>query len=110
MEIIERRTGEAVVLDLRGRLDFRVSGAFIGALEKVEEAGDQHLILNLKEVSYVDSAALGLLHFAHKKFRPARGKVTILHPQPHIRKVLELANIPSIIPICTAEEEALLVS
>ncbi len=110
MEIIERRTGEAVVFDLRGRLDFRVSGAFIGALEKVEESGDQHLILNLKEVFYVDSAALGLLHVAHKKFRPARGKVTILHPQPHIRKVLELANIPSIIPICTVEEEALLVS
>lgn len=108
MEIIERRTKKAVVFDLRGRLDFRTLGIFIGALEKVEKSRGQHLILNLKEVSFIDTAALGLFHFAHEKFPPARGKVTILHPQPHIRKALELANIPSIIPICSAEENALL--
>ncbi|RMH09920.1 MAG: anti-sigma factor antagonist [Nitrospirae bacterium] len=109
MEIRERMTGDALILDMRGRFEFHTTPHFLATLDRVENSGCQKLILNLREVPYLDSAALGLLHFAHQKLMRLRGHISILNPQPHIQRLLESANIPSIIPIHTVEEQALLV-
>lgn len=107
--IRERERAGTLVFDMVGRFEFQSSGEFIRALDKVAESPNSHLILNLQEVSFLDSTALGLLHFAHQKLASFGGRVSIVNPHPGAQKLLELANLPSIISIHNLEEEALLV-
>lgn len=109
MEIFIRKVEDAVIFELAGRFEFKVVGQFKQALDEMTETTCPHLILNLEEVSYMDSSALSMLHFSHQKLRSMGGRISIVNPQSHIQKILNLANLPSIIPIHSLEEEALLV-
>lgn len=107
--ILEREIDDAMIFDMMGRFEFQSSGQFIGALDRMKETHCTHLILNLQEVSFIDSTALGLLHFAHQKMSARGGRVSIVNPHPHAQQLLERANLPSIIAIHSLEEQALLV-
>ena len=109
MDILMRKLEDAVIFDLGGRFVFSEAATFKQAVEDLEETSCAHLILNLENISFLDSSALAMLHFAHKKLVSMGGKVSIVNPQPHSHDMLNLANIPSIIPIHGLEEEALLV-
>jgi len=109
MDILVRKLDDAVIFDLSGRFVFSEAATFKQAVEDLEETGCTHLILNLENISFLDSTALAMLHYAHKKLVSISGKVSIVNPQPHSHNMLNLANIPSIIPIHCLEEEALLV-
>ncbi len=107
MDILVRKLDDAVIFDLSGRFVFSEAATFNQAVEDLEDCA--HLILNLENISFLDSTALAMLHYAHKKLVSISGKVSIVNPQPHSQNMLNLANIPSIIPIHCLEEEALLV-
>lgn len=109
MHIEIRRLEDAVVLDLNGRFEFKACAHFKQAVDELECQGCRHLILNFKDVSYLDSAGLGLLHYAHQRLAVLGGRVSVVNPQPSAQKMLALANLPSIIPIHSLEEEAILV-
>lgn len=109
LNIHERRLDDTLIFDMTGRFEFQSSTPFIGALDRITETHCTHLILNLQGVSFIDSTALGLLHYAHQKLSTIGGQVSIVNPNPHAQKILELANLPSIISIHTLEEQALLV-
>jgi len=109
MEILVRKMDDAVIFDLCGRFVFSEAAKFKQAVEDLEDSGCSHLIFNLADITFLDSTALAMLHYAHKKLVSISGKVSIVNPQPHSQKMLNLANIPSIISIHSLEEEALLV-
>ena len=109
LNIHVRELEDTLLFDMAGRFEFQSSGQFIGALERVSQNHCTHLILNLKEVVFIDSTALSLLHYAHQKLSGIGGRVSIVNPHPHTQRLLESANLPSIITIHDLEEEALLV-
>ena len=109
LTIHERELDDTLIFDMTGRFEFQSAGQFIGALDRIAKTNCLHLILNLQGVSFIDSTALNLLHFAHQKLSGTGGRVSIVNPHPHAQKLLELANLPSIIAIHNLEEEALLV-
>lgn len=109
MKIVERQMDDALILDLSGRFEFQATPLFLVASDRVKDMTCQHLILNLEDVSFVDSAALGAIHVVHQKLAAIGGTMSIVNPLPHVQKLMERANLTSIIPIHTLEEEALLV-
>ena len=109
MNIVERQMEDALIFDLSGRFEFQATPSFFVALDRLQELGGQHLILNLEQVSFLDSAGLGAIHVAHQKLMAVGGTLSIVNPMPHVQNLLERANLTSIIPIHSVEEEALLV-
>lgn len=110
MNIVERQlVDEALIFDLSGRFEFQATPKFFTALDRIEAMSCQHLILNLEEVSFLDSAGLEAIHVAHKKITAVGGTMSIVNPLPQVQKLMEQANLTSIIPIHTLEEEALLI-
>lgn len=109
MNIVKRQLEDAVILDLAGRFEFQAIPQFFSTLHGIEDEGCGHLILNLEEVSFLDSAGLSAIHVAHQKLSALDGTLSIVNPLPHVQKLMERANFTSIIPIHTLEEEALLV-
>ena len=108
MNIIERQLEDALIFEVSGRFEFQSTPQFFVALDRIEAMSCQHLILNLEDVSFLDSAGLGAIHVAHQKLTAVGGTMSIVNPLPQAQQLMERANLTSIIPIHVLEEEALL--
>ena len=107
MHIKERKVPKGMVLDVVGDLTYANRSVFKAAVEKVKQGGCRHLIVNLEQVRFVDSAGLGLLVLVSQGFKLQQGHVSMLKPQSYVREILSLANIPKMIPIYESEEDAI---
>ena len=108
MQIKERTAPQGTILDVEGDLTYANQAVFKAAAEKVKQTGCRHLIVNLEQVRFVDSAGLGLLVLVSQSFKLLQAQVSILKPQSYVREIMSLANIPKLIPIFESEEDALM--
>ena len=70
------------------------------------EAGGKHLIVNLREATYIDSAALGLLALTSQQLTADERRLSLVDPQGTVKQILEMANIDKIIAVFPTEEAA----
>ena len=110
MQISEQQENGAVILVLEGRFDFGARKHFKDTIERIQQEGCSHIILNMESISFVDSSALGLLVIAHQNLKVKQAQLTIVNPQPYVRQVLDLANVPKMIQVLSSLEEAKLLS
>jgi anti-anti-sigma factor len=59
----------------------------------------EHIIIDLSQVAFLDSAALGLLMISHRQLQAERCKLSLAYPQPTVRQIIELANLHKTIPM-----------
>lgn len=78
LEIQQRENEGVLILDLKGRL---VLGPEDSALrQRLQDLAQRHnVIVNLKDVSDIDSTGLGTLVTSALRFRDAGGKLVLLH-------------------------------
>ena len=107
MQINERIGPQGIILDVEGDLTYANQAVFKAAVEQAKQAGCRHLIVNLEQVRFVDSAGLGLLVLVAQSFKQRQAQVSILKPQSYVREIMSLTNIPKLIPIFEREEDAL---
>ena len=81
---IEQRESEGIfILDLKGRLVLGPEDVELRQqVQKLREAGHTDVALNLKEVSEIDSTALGTLIFCATKIREAGGRLVLFNLSP----------------------------
>ena len=108
MQISERNVPQGIILDLVGDLTYANRAVFKAAVEKAKQAGCRHLIVNLEQVRFVDSAGLGLIVLVSQNLKLLQVKVSMLKPQRYVLEIMSLANIPKLIPIYENEEDALI--
>jgi anti-anti-sigma factor len=108
MQIKERIVPQGIILDVVGDLTYANRAAFKAAVEKAKQAGCRHLMVNLEQVRFVDSAGLGLLVLVSQSFKLLQAQVSMLKPQSYVREIMSLANISKMIPIYESEEDALI--
>ncbi|GJL50917.1 STAS domain-containing protein [Candidatus Nitrospira salsa] len=99
MQITEQQEDSVVVLELEGRFDFGARKVFKDAVERLQKEGCSHIIINMEHVSFVDSSALGLLVIAHQNLKVKHAQLSLVNPQPYVRQVLDLANVPKMVQI-----------
>ena len=107
MQISEQTVGDGViVLDLEGRFDFAARKSFKDMVERIQKDGCTHIIINMERVSFVDSSALGLLVITSQNLKCKQAMLSIVNPQPYVRQVLDLANVPKMVQVYSSLEEA----
>lgn len=74
---------------------------------EIERRGIRTVILNLEDVSFIDSSGLGVILGRYKKLLPMGGKIMISNVPPHIYKVMELSGLPKIIRFFSDETQSL---
>lgn len=105
---IEQRNNQGIlILDLKGRLllgdaDLALRQTLTFALV----AGQRHVIVNLKEVSDIDSTALGTLVFCAQQYRQANGKLVLLHLSKSEGRLSEILKLNSVFEIHRSELDA----
>jgi len=87
------------VIGFSGKLNFESRNAFHGGMAKVEQTSPRHIILDFTDLTYIDSAGLGLLTLAHRKLSAISSRLVIANPQSAVRDILLLTNIDKMFSI-----------
>lgn len=108
MEVVTRvEKGIAIVhavgeLDLAGAANFR---------DKLDDLIDQQIarqiLLNLEDLTFMDSTGLGILLGRYKKLALVGGKLALCNVSPQIEKIFRLSGLLKLVDLYDTEEEAL---
>lgn len=103
-----KRVGEALVVAVKGDVDLKNSPELRAALLGLtRDAFPKRLVLNLSTTSYMDSSAIAVLVEMLQKAKRVSGKVCLIHVQPRVRGLLEIARLDTIFTLADTEEDAL---
>jgi len=95
-------------MDLKGRLVLGPADvALRQQLQVLREAGHENVVLNLKEVSALDTTAIGTLIFYSEKFREAGGKLVLLNLSPTHAQLSNMVKLNTAFEIYQQEVAAL---
>ena len=105
--IQSRSSGEVRVLDLAGTLTV---GEPVRALRDAIQAeisqGHHKLILNLADVSYIDSSGLGELVWAYTSLRNRGGDAKLLNLTSRVKDLLQLTKLLTVFDTYESESRA----
>ena len=76
-------------------------------LDRVHESGNTRVILDLSDVSYLDSSVLGQLIHGHSVLGKAGGGLRLVNPSQRVTDLLKLTQLITIFEIYPSREEAL---
>ncbi len=105
------RKSDSLTLKLVGIFDFYSRISFLAAITNAKAQPLQQVTIDLTDVSYIDSAGLGLLMVMIKNWPGLYGSIdAVVSPGSHVHKVLELCHMSTHFPIHLAESPDLIVT
>jgi anti-sigma B factor antagonist len=95
------------VLDLKGPLDMASAPAFRRWVRQLVSAGVSQMVVDLGDVSFVDSSGLGAVIGALRLVREKGGDLRIARPNEQVRQLLDLTSLDQVLrPYAAAGESA----
>lgn len=85
-------------VSLDGQLTFDANDDFRIIIDAMEKDGVEACTLDLAQVSFIDSAGLGLLVLANNAATRRNIRLTMRHPQGQVREMIEISEFHTIIP------------
>jgi len=102
-----RHVDDIPVLDVVGEIDIYTTPQFKEAVGKVIDEGKRGIIINMAQVSYMDSSGFGTLLSATKRLRPLSGSLHLIACNEAITRMLQITRLNTIFGVHKTEEEAL---
>jgi anti-sigma B factor antagonist len=84
------------VLNLSGEIDVYSAPQFKQAVVSILDGAQQHLIVDMHNVRYMDSSGFGILLSAVKRLRPNGGTVNLIGCASSIDRVLHITKLDAI--------------
>jgi anti-sigma B factor antagonist len=97
------------VLPLEGEIDLHVSPGVAQSLAGVAAKRPAHIVVDLTEVTFVDSSGLAVLIHGMQDVQGYGGKFAIVGLQENIRPIFEIARLDQVFQIFPTVEDALAV-
>ena len=108
MDIEIRRTGAAVILDLKGALRLGDPEQILrDKVQQFVDSGSTHLAINLAGVTELDSSGIGALVRAYTTIKRASGKCTFYAPTQRVRMLLKMVRLDAVLDVVDDEASAL---
>jgi len=103
-----RRVGDVSIVDLSGRITLgEGSGLVRSTIKDLVNSGQKNILVNLKEVTYLDSAGLGELVGAYATVTNMAGNIKLLHPQSKVHDLLQVTKLYTVFIAFDDEAEAM---
>ncbi|MGW4500531.1 STAS domain-containing protein [Micromonospora sp. NPDC004336] len=87
------------VLEVRGELDMATSPQLRDGLQRLVDAGDRQVVVDLAGVGFIDSSGLGVLVMMFKTLRDVGGRLCLAAVQPAVRNVLAVTSVDRAIDV-----------
>jgi len=101
-------TDDILMAHIWGELDHHgAKKAREGIDQTIDVFCSKHLVMDFSGVSFMDSSGIGVLMGRYKKVKDKGGKIYIAGCSEHVRKILEMAGIFTIIDQSVNTDDAI---
>ena len=102
-----RDEGQGTVIALSGELDLASSPALEEALDRVFGSDAQVLVIDLRELEFMDSTGLSILVRAHQTADERKLSLHLVNGPPQVQRLLSLTGVGERLSLISAPEEVL---
>jgi anti-sigma B factor antagonist len=103
----ELQPGSTAVFSVHGELDLHEAPELQDRITTAIERGALLIVVDLTEVTFIDSMALGVLLAAVNRLRPAGGVIRLVVPNPNIRRIFEISLLDQVFTLDSTRDAAL---
>jgi anti-sigma B factor antagonist len=108
LNISERQAGDVTVLDLGGKITIGEGSVSLrSAIRRLIEEGKKKILLNLAQVSYVDSSGIGELVSSYTTIGRENGQLKLLNLTQKIQDLLAITKLLTVFDVYEDEQTAL---
>jgi anti-anti-sigma factor len=109
LQISIRKSGDVTILDLRGRSTINSGESkLLGShLQELADNGVRKLLLNLTNLTQVDSTGVSIIATTYDSLRDQGGDLKLLCPTGHVLAVFTALRLLDVIPSFEDETQAL---
>ena len=108
LNINERQAGDVTILDMSGKITIgEGSVALRTAIRRLLEEGKKRILLNLAQVSYIDSSGIGELVSSYTATNNAEGQLKLLNLTQKIKDLLTITKLLTVFDVYDNEADAL---
>ena len=106
---VAKDNGATIVRPTGDRLDIEVAADFRAMLLSLIDQGNRHLVIDLKDVTFIDSSGLGALVSALKTLKRTSGSgdVRLARLQPPVISLLEIIRLNRVFTSYPTVEQAI---
>jgi anti-sigma B factor antagonist len=109
LEIARRDVGRVAVFALSGKLAYEEGTRVLrSAVTTAVSDGTRLCLIDLRDVTYLDSGGVGLLVAMFRHVTSRGGQFKLLRPSPPARRVLGISQLTRVFDIFDDESDALL--
>lgn len=100
MDIKVTTAGPVATITMNGRFDFSAHHSFKQAYDPLLQQKDLSCLeINLADVAYMDSSALGMLLLLHERAQAEGKEVVLCRANPTVTQILDIANFGKLFTI-----------
>ena len=108
LKVHMREVGGITVLDLNGKITLGEGGTILRDAVRVQiSQGTQKILLNLADVTYIDSAGLGELTSAFTSMKNRNGQLKLLNLTKRVHDLLQITKLYTVFDVYDDEREAI---
>lgn len=108
MTIKTRTVGSVAILDVSGRIVLgEESAALRAAIGDLIRQGHNQILLNLADVTYIDSSGLGNLVSAFTSVKKQGGELKLLNLTNKVEDVMQITKLYTVFDVATDEASAI---
>jgi anti-sigma B factor antagonist len=107
VKLASRQVGDVTVIDASGRITLgEGASAFRSAIRDLVAKGNQKVLLNLGEVSYIDSSGIGELVSGFTTVRNTGGQLKLVGLSKRVKDLLQITKLYTVFEVFDDETEA----
>jgi len=107
MKVVKKIWEDRALLTLTGEFDPFVCRPFLEQIDLLLQEGIYFLVLNMEQVTFINSTAIGGLLKARRKAREAGGEMLLSSPSPFVQETLDQLGLSDLIRRFPNDEQAL---
>ncbi|MFD2168863.1 anti-sigma F factor antagonist [Tumebacillus lipolyticus] len=108
MQISTEVQGVTLIVRMAGELDHHTAEMVRRQVEsELDRSATENLILNLEQLSFMDSSGLGVILGRYKRVTQAGGRMALCSVNDQLKKLFELSGMLKILRIYPTESQAL---
>jgi len=108
MRVNVRQREGVTILDLKGKITIGLGDvALRDAIHQALDAGATKILVNLQDVSTIDSSGVGELVSAYTTVTNRGGKLKLLNLPPKVADILQITQLITVFDVFDDEDEAL---
>lgn len=99
MEYSATKNGEQLELNISGKFTFSDNRAFNTIFEDIEKKAYNAVVIDLKGVDFIDSAALGILLLTRDKCEKSSTQLLIKNPRGQVQQMFDISRFSDLFKV-----------